>query len=209
MRGRSLLLLDYSKLERETLEIWIKLIKSRAKSAKECPELNHAQFNICIMENQIKVDPDLSVTLFWMLITTYDRKKQIKKSATVLTPPSINDDYNNNHLLKFPIINENNNKNNNNNNNELKEEKELNEENKDIAGQIMKERAKKNKKAKITPKHLKYVIKSIEKLVSNHEDCDDNVSTTSRVSSYIGLHFPSTPIIPTHFMIRANVPQIS
>ena len=86
MRGRSLLLLDYSKLERETLEIWIKLIKSRGESAKECPQLNHAQFNICMMDNNIKIDPDLSVTLFWTLITVYERKKKPKQSANLLTP---------------------------------------------------------------------------------------------------------------------------
>ena len=160
MRGRSLLLLDYSKLERETLEIWIKLIKSRGTSAKECPQLNHAQFNICMMDNNIKIDPDLSVTLFWTLITLYERKKQPKKSANLLSPREHTN--NNNDDLKFPDTNN--------------EEKELTDDNKAIQGQIMKERAKKIKKAFITPKHIKYVIKSIEKNVLR-EDLIANPAT--------------------------------
>jgi len=60
------------KSENASIEIWNLMVKSRGGSEQECPELNHDQFNIALMDNQIAVDPDMSVDLFYELIKTWE-----------------------------------------------------------------------------------------------------------------------------------------
>merc|ERR1712207_114822 len=42
------------------------------KNRENKETLTHAQFNIALVDNQIKVDPDLSVDLFYELIRTWE-----------------------------------------------------------------------------------------------------------------------------------------
>merc|ERR1712176_1539841 len=60
------------KAERASLKIWNLMVASRGGSEEKCPELNHAQFNIGLVECKISVDPDLSVDLFYELIRTWE-----------------------------------------------------------------------------------------------------------------------------------------
>merc|ERR1712154_60861 len=58
------------KAERASIKIWTLLTKNRENEQKE--KLNHAQFNIAMVDNAISIDPDLSVDLFYELIRTWE-----------------------------------------------------------------------------------------------------------------------------------------
>jgi len=60
------------KAEKASIQIWNLLVKDRGGSEALCPELNHAQFNICCDSIQITIDPDMSVDLFYELIRTFE-----------------------------------------------------------------------------------------------------------------------------------------
>jgi len=60
------------KAEKASVQIWNLLVKDRGGSEVACPELNHAQFNICCDSIDITIDPDMSVDLFYELIRTYE-----------------------------------------------------------------------------------------------------------------------------------------
>jgi len=59
------------KAETASISIWNFLVKNR-DDAETCAELNHAQFNIALVDNEIAVDPDMSVDLFYELIRTWE-----------------------------------------------------------------------------------------------------------------------------------------
>merc|ERR1719229_2067568 len=45
---------------------------AKREDAETIKELSHAQFNIALVDNQISVDPDMSVDLFYELIRTWE-----------------------------------------------------------------------------------------------------------------------------------------
>merc|ERR1712154_216407 len=53
------------KADKASLKIWNLMIANR-EDKDTCTELTHAQFNIAMMDNQISVDPDMSVDLFYI-----------------------------------------------------------------------------------------------------------------------------------------------
>ena len=59
------------KAEKASLKIWRLMIANR-EDKDTVTELTHAQFNIALVDTQIKVDPDLSVDLFYELIRTWE-----------------------------------------------------------------------------------------------------------------------------------------
>jgi len=67
------------KAEKASVQIWDLLVKHRGGSEVACPELNHAQFNICLDSIEITVDPDMSVDLFYELIRTWEIIEQHRK----------------------------------------------------------------------------------------------------------------------------------
>mmetsp|Transcript_54488 Transcript_54488/g.49045 ORF Transcript_54488/g.49045 Transcript_54488/m.49045 type:complete len:811 (-) Transcript_54488:91-2523(-) len=60
------------KAERASIKIWNYLVKTKGGTEAACEELNHPQFNIALVDNDIQVDPDMSVDLFYELIRTWE-----------------------------------------------------------------------------------------------------------------------------------------
>ena len=63
------------KAERTSIKIWNYLVKNRGGTEEACGELNHTQFNIGLNDNDIQVDPDMSVDLFYELMNMGDYRK--------------------------------------------------------------------------------------------------------------------------------------
>jgi len=59
------------KADKASLKIWNLMIANR-EDKDNVTQLTHAQFNIALVDNQISVDPDLSVDLFYELIRTWE-----------------------------------------------------------------------------------------------------------------------------------------
>merc|ERR1719273_2825825 len=59
------------KAEKASLKIWSLMIANR-EDKDTVTELTHAQFNIALVDNQVQVDPDMSVDLFYELIRTWE-----------------------------------------------------------------------------------------------------------------------------------------
>jgi len=74
MQQRSTVFVQKSdpKAENASIEIWNYMVKTYGGSEEQCAELNHDQFNIALNDNNIQVDPDLSVDLFYELIRTWE-----------------------------------------------------------------------------------------------------------------------------------------
>ena len=71
------------KAERASIKIWNYLVKNRGGTEEECPEINHKQFIIALNDNEIQVNPDMSVDLFYEIIRTWEiieKHRQDKKN---------------------------------------------------------------------------------------------------------------------------------
>eukprot|EP01083_Nonionella_stella_P015520 43436_1 len=79
------------KAEEASVKIWDLLVQNLPKDSKH--QMNYKQFKICLLDNRIRVDPDMSVDLFYELIRMWDiiehNRVEIKKQQYKQAPSGV------------------------------------------------------------------------------------------------------------------------